>query len=85
MPKAFAAGRVSGVGPFALLSCLDGASRHVRLYVDETDRNRQLWKWDRNGTCGVEGCTDDHRMLDIGSSNETTTLTTDEPTVHVAG
>ena len=82
MPKAYAARRVTGVGPFALLSCLDGVSRHVRLYLDETDRNRQLWKWDRNRTCGVAGCTEDHRMLDIGSSNETTTTTTEESAVY---
>ena len=73
MPNAYAAGRVSGVGPFALLSCKDGGSRWVTLFMDEYDRNRAMWKWDRTGTCGVAGCTEDHRMIDIGKADETAT------------
>jgi hypothetical protein len=64
-PNATRLNRVHGEGPFALLSCKDGESRHARLFLDATDRNRQLWKWDRNKTCGVAGCSDDHRPVDI--------------------
>ena len=84
-PNATRLSRVHGEGPFALLSCKDGESRHVRLYVDENDRNRALWKWDRNGTCGVAGCTDDHRMIDLGKVDEISKTTTEEPTVNAAG
>jgi len=72
-PNAARLRRVHGQGPFALLSCKNGESRHVTLFLDQTDRNRALWKWDRNGTCGAEGCTEDHRMIDIGNENETAT------------
>jgi hypothetical protein len=67
MPNAYAAGRVSGVGPYALLSCRakDGV-RFVQLFLDENDRNRAIWKWDRRGTCGTSDCDGDHRMIDIG-------------------
>ena len=77
MPNAFAAGRVSGVGPYALLSCRDDGSRWVTLFEDMAVRNRAMWKWDRNGTCGVEGCNEDHRMIDIGNSDETANFKTD--------
>ena len=69
-PNATRLRRVHGFGPYALLSCKDRESRYVTLFLDQDDRNRQLWKWDRNKTCGVAGCTDDHRMIDIGNADE---------------
>ena len=45
----------------------------MTLFMDEYDRNRAMWKWDRTGTCGVAGCTEDHRMIDIGKADETAT------------
>jgi hypothetical protein len=80
-PNATRLKRVHGIGPFALLSCKDGESRWVTLHLDENDRNRQLWKWDRNRTCGVEGCTEDHRPIDLGNSNA---IQTTEPTESVS-
>jgi hypothetical protein len=30
-----------------------------------------LWKWDSSKTgCGVEGCTGDHRFVNIGTEDE---------------
>lgn len=83
VPNATRFNRVSGEGPFALLSCKSGESRFVSLFLDENDRNRKLWRWDTNG-CGCRNCQDDHRMIDIGNSNETQ-KTIDEATVHAAG
>jgi hypothetical protein len=51
--------------------------------MDETDRNRQLWKWDRNRNCGVEGCTEDHRSIDIGEADETELKTEETGSVAV--
>jgi hypothetical protein len=70
-PNATCLGRVHGIGPFALLSCLDGASRWVTLFMERGARNRAIAKWDRNKTCGMANCNDDHRMIDLGLSNET--------------
>jgi hypothetical protein len=79
-PNATRLGRVRGIGPYALLSCKNGESRHITLFLDPSDRNRKLWKWDRNKTCGVAGCNEDHRMIDIGNGNE---LPTDQKTEQV--
>jgi hypothetical protein len=75
-PNAARLGRIAGEGPFALLSCKDGESRHVRLFLDESDRNRALWKMDAVG-CGMGAdCTDDHVLLTMEESNETKETTT---------
>lgn len=74
-PRAVAAGRVSGVGPFALLSCpADDGVRHVQLFKDAMDRNRALWKWDRNDQCGELNCNGDHRILDLKEEVEHATV-----------
>ena len=71
-PKAAARGRIHGQGPFALLSCNDGASRHVRLFESATDRARVLKKWNGadypgapDGRCLVNHCIGDHVLIDL--------------------
>lgn len=39
-PNAFRLGRLTGEGSFAVLSCKDGESRYVRLFMDRSDANR---------------------------------------------
>jgi hypothetical protein len=74
-PKAAARGRIHGQGSFALLSCNDGASRHVRLFESASDRARTLSKWESgpNARCGVYPCNSDHVLIDLeisgGQSN----------------
>lgn len=65
LPNCVRMGRVVGQGPFVLLSCKDGESRHAYLFLEPAERNRHLWRWDRNHCCGVKGCTDDHRMIEL--------------------
>ena len=70
-PKAAARGKIRGHGPFALLSCNDGASRHVRLFESANDRARTLSKWESgpNARCGVYPCTGDHVLLTLEIGN----------------
>jgi hypothetical protein len=66
-PKALAAGKVSGDGVYALLSCpeADGV-RKVVCHTSSNDRQRQLEKWDRQNRCIAEGdCQGDHRILNL--------------------
>jgi hypothetical protein len=66
-PKALAAGKVSGDGVYALLSCpeADGVRKMV-CYTSSTDRQRQLEKWDRTNRCNAAGeCLGDHRILNL--------------------
>ena len=83
-PNAARLGRIAGEGSFAVLSCKDGESRHVRLFIDQTDANRAMWKMDRDG-CGMgSDCTQDHRFLliedekanDTKNTNKTETTAT---------
>jgi hypothetical protein len=71
-PKAAARGRIAGNGPYALLSCNDGASRWVRLFESVTDRARLLKKWNGadypgapQGRCLVGNCVGDHVLLTL--------------------
>jgi hypothetical protein len=74
-PKAAARGRIAGNGPHALLSCNDGAPRHVRLFESANDRARTLAKWESgpSARCGVYPCNSDHVLIDLeisgGQSN----------------
>jgi hypothetical protein len=83
-PNAARLGRIAGEGPFAVLSCKDGESRHVRLFLDQSDSNRAMWKMDRDG-CGMgSDCQDDHRLLFIEEKeNDTTNTNTTEATATV--
>jgi hypothetical protein len=66
-PKAFAAGKVSGAGVYALLSCpeTDGV-RNMVCFWSSYERQRQLERWDRLNRCNVAGeCQGDHRILDL--------------------
>ncbi len=67
MPRAYAAGRVTGEGPFVLLTCkaADGI-RTAKLYLEEGDRNRAAWKMDPpRGSCCGSGCEGDHILLEL--------------------
>ena len=76
-PNAFRLGRIAGEGDYALLSCCDGESRHVRLYLSAGDRNRAAYYWDKTGHCGLgEKCRFDHVLLKI-EDDETTNFKTD--------
>jgi len=70
-PRAAAAGFVSGVGPYALLSCrnADGL-RHVMLFENEYDRMRALQKMDFPGRCAESSCKGDHPTLKLTFENE---------------
>jgi len=70
-PNAFRLGRITGEGSFAVLSCKDGESRHVRLFLDQNDANRAMWKMDETGRCGAVECSGDHRYLLIEDDDET--------------
>ena len=84
-PNAARLNRIRGEGRFALLSCKQGPSRFVYLFLDESDRNRMLWKWDAQGCCGSD-CDGDHVLLTIAEDEDETTKTkTEEPAVHAAG
>jgi len=67
-PKAYAAGNVSGSGPFGLLSCEDETGvRKIVCYWTTHARQRTMEKWDRKG-CGQLGCSADHIFLEFGVS-----------------
>jgi hypothetical protein len=80
-------GRIASEGRYALLSCRDGESRHVRLFLTAGDRNRAAAAWERTGQCGLGAkCVFDHRFEKIDEKeNETTEITTEKTTVHAAG
>ncbi len=52
-PNAARLGRIAGEGNYALLSCRDGESRHVRLFMSAGDRNRAVKAWEKLGHCGL--------------------------------
>ena len=82
-PNAARLGRIAGEGPFAVLSCKDGDSRHVRLFLDQSDANRAMWKYDRDG-CGMgRDCQQDHRFLMIEVTDDTKNTNTTEATATV--
>jgi hypothetical protein len=70
-PKAFASDRIYGSGPYALLSCLDGVSRHVFLFPTTRKRYAVLnhWEGGKRGRCCAQRCTDDHVLLDFQTSS----------------
>jgi hypothetical protein len=70
-------GRIAGEGDYALMSCRDGESRHVRLYMSAGERNRAIAAWDRIGHCGLgDKCRFDHPTIRI--ENGTTPTTTEQ-------
>ena len=75
-PKAVAAGRIVGVGKYALLSCEDASDgvRRVHLFGTAIERDAVKRRWDgkSRGTYDVPGqcsswstCVGDHKTLDL--------------------
>jgi hypothetical protein len=85
-PNAARLGRIACEGSYALLSCRDGESRHVRLFMSAGDRNRAVAAWDRIGHCGLgEKCRFDHPTMKIDETeNETPEITTEKTANHAA-
>jgi hypothetical protein len=70
-PNAFRLGRIAGEGNYALLSCPDGESRHVRCFMSAGDRNRAASTWEKMGHCGLgDACVFDHVLLKIDDGCE---------------
>jgi hypothetical protein len=67
-PRAAAAGRISGLGRYALLTCEDpdAGCRKVVLFESPMQRNRAIARWEQpSSTCGVNNCKSDHVTLDF--------------------
>ena len=53
------------------MSCRDGESRHVRLFLSPGERNRAVYAWEKLGHCGLgDKCRFAHVMLKIEDETE---------------
>lgn len=72
-PKAAKAGKISGFGRYALLTCEDtDGIRKVLLFLEPMSRARALKRYESspNATCGASHCCGDHISLELDAPAE---------------
>jgi len=64
------------------MSCRDGESRHVRLFMSPGQRNRAAYYWDMTGHCELDDkCRFDHVLIKIEDETPNTKTTESVATV----